>query len=67
MLLEWGRQAGEVREVWEARFWPCAHMAKLSFPLSVKERAQMGSSKGVNKDHSGYRGRKGARRNRKIS
>lgn len=62
VLLKGSKQERKVRKVSGATLGPCGHRMTLAFPLSL----WMVLSKGVNKDRSGYRGRKEARRNRKM-
>ena len=44
---------------------PCGHRLTLTFPPSIRESPWM--SKEINKNHSGYRRRRGTRTDRKIS
>lgn len=46
---------------------PAVTWVTVTFSLSGRENPWMVLSKGVNKDHCGYRGKKGTRTNRKIS
>ena len=66
VLLKGSKQERKVSKVSGATLGPCGHRLTLAFPLSVRESPWMVLSKGTNKDRSSYRGRKGARRNRKM-
>lgn len=67
VLVKGSKQERKVSKVSGATLGPCGHRLTLAFSLSVRESPWMLLSKGMNKDRSGYRRRKGARRNRKMS
>ena len=67
MFLKDSRHVRKVSKVIGTILGPCGHRLTLTFPLSVRESPWMVLSKEINKNHSGYRRRKGTRTHRKIS
>lgn len=66
-VLKDSRHVRKVSKVIGTILGPCGQRLTLTFPLSVRESPWMVLSKEINKSPSGYRGRKGTRKDGKVS